>query len=237
MKRAIFSGLAGVVICGISQASLINEMSAHDMAMQARADQQNVNNNGDNRIAVGGTSTNNDFSVPILRWTLSTVPGGETASTDGTITLTIWPFGDNAPSIGKTVNVYRIKAANAGWLEDQATWNDRITSTPWNGGPGLGNPGDGYDAAPLSTFSYTGASTVSINVPQATVNDWIANPSDNAGIILIMQALDGTERFMRFYQNNDSNGPMLAFETVPEPGSLLMLSVGGLLIGRRVRRA
>ncbi len=230
---AVGLGLVMALVAPV-QADSILETVAHDTGLEPRPDLQNNNNNGSDRIIVGGTTTNNDYSVPILRWTLSTVPLDHQAVTDGTMTLTVYPFADHSSSVGQTVNVHVIKAANAGWLESKASWNHKDKDTPvaWSGGPGLGNPGDGYEAIPVNSFIFSGGSTVALTIPQSVINDWIANPSDNAGLIMFMQGMDGTERFLRFWSNTGAVPATLGFETalVPEPVSLALLALGGAFI-------
>lgn len=243
MKRVSISALAGLALAVAgANAATVNETVPQDTILQARSDlQDDTTANSSDRIIVGGTSTNSDYTRPILRWTLSTVPSGEFATTNGTVTLTAYPYTDQSSADGKVVDVYAIKPANAGWIESDATWNHLSvsSSTPWSGGAGLGNPGDGYDATPLDTFTFTGQSTIDVTIPQALLNDWISNPADNAGIIMDMRDLDGTERFLRFWSNNGDAPAVLSFETapVPEPGTLsvLVLSAGALVIGRRRR--
>jgi hypothetical protein len=246
MKVNLIVGVAAsVLVLGNSStwAAPINEVVAHDIGIEARSDLASINNNGSDRTIVGGTSTNSDFVRAMFYWSLSTVPANHVAITDGTATFTVYPHSSHAPADGKSVEVYRVKPSNAGWDETTATWNnfDQTVPTAWAGGPGLGDPDDGYDAAPFDTFTYTDpSSTITVTIPQAMLNDWIANPADNAGIIMSMLALDGTERPLRFWSNNGDVPAALSFETqfVPEPSGLLLVSLGiaGVAAVQRRRR-
>jgi len=246
-------------LAGHADAALISEVAAHDRQIQPLA----------NRLATAGEEAlirvgyrwpigvdPNDYMFSILRWTLGSVPSGEVAVTPGTVTIHVASEGPTFT--GQTIDLYAISAANAAWNEstagDYASWDfhssvDSVTGTPWPaGGEGLGNytEGLGYGAAPLASFTWTNESVLTFTIPQSVLTDWIANPSDNAGILLRQQAeTSPSGGFLRLHSSEEAAGdaelpdlaPTLTFTTaIPEPGSaaLLLLGAGAsLTLSRR----
>lgn len=256
MKRVLISAIAALAITSAAQATLINETVAHDTHIVPRPDLVDANFGSSTRAIVGGTTTNNDFQVPLFRWTLSSVPAGEVAVTDGTITVQVR---STSFTNSDQFAVYKINSANAGWIQGdggsgspdadgEPTWNNLAhPSTPWTGGPGLGNNagGAGYDPA-FATIAYDGGTMgagafINITIPQAILNEWISNPAGNAGILMRQTTMDSVERLLQLYSLETDEGgtpASLSFETaVPEPSSLLALVAGGLLMGLRRRVA
>ena len=254
---------AAVVWCAsalVVRADLINEVVAHDMHINPRVsgNVENSNFGAGGSAIVGGTTSGNDFQVPLFRWTLSTVPANHIATSNGTITLNL--LAGSLPFINGVdqVAVHYIKPGNAGWIQGdggagspdadgEPTWNNFAhPSTAWVGGPGLGNNAgggaSGYETA-FHTFTYDSSqSQVVIPVDISVINDWIANPGNNAGILMRQITMDGTERLQRIHsrEGNLALAAVLSFETalVPEPSGVLLASIGvaGIAAVRRRRR-
>ncbi len=85
-------------------------------------DQQNVNMNhgSDTTLILDGF---NPQSRPILRFDLSSIPAG--AVIDGA-TLNLY----QSAGVGATFTGYAVQVTSS-WNEAQATWNNRMTGTPW----------------------------------------------------------------------------------------------------------
>lgn len=245
-------------LAGSAGATTVNEVAAHDRQIQPTTN--GIATAGEEAlIRVGyGSSSNvdpNDYMFSILRWTLGSVPSGEVAVTPGTVTLHVASEGPTFT--GQTIDLYAIAPANAGWNEstpgDYASWDfrnsvDSLTGTAWPaGGEGLGNyaEGLGYGASPLSSLTWSGQSALTFTIPQSILNDWIANPSNNAGILLRQQAESSASGgFLRLHSSEEQAGdvqlpdlaPTLTFTSaVPEPASapLLLLGAGALHTRRR----
>lgn len=71
--------------------------------------------------------------------------------------------------------IYRVTAQ---WNENQVTWNDRLTGTPWT------NPGGDYDAVALDTINFATDSWNSWDITDA-VNGWLAGTYSNYGLISV----------------------------------------------------
>ena len=228
----------------VGAAVIITEVAAHDRQLN-----QTVNggaNVGDESlIRVGRDPGGVEAMFSILRWTLTSVPPGELADSDGTVTLHV--ASEGGTFTGQTIEAYAIVPANAGWNEstpgNYASWDYRNTpdsvtpGTPWVGGSGLGafTPGLGYGLTALDGVTWTGANTpITLTIPHALIDGWLANPGSNAGIVLRQQTAVLTAGFLRIHSSEAGGGlePTLAF-AIPEPSSLWLVGVGSFALLRR----
>jgi len=144
-----------------------------------------------------------------------------------------------------------LDSTDEGWTEMYTTWNLKRTdlSQSWVGGPGVGtnygdvldtvrwiNPGGnaGPTLTPL-TFDITGAG---IDV----IKNWVSGNDTSASFILKADVESGsTSNYVDFYSEafNTTPGyrPMLEINIVltiiPEPATMIILCLGGLLIRRK----
>jgi hypothetical protein len=174
------------------------------------------------------------------------------------VTLGFVQFGANAQQAATIVDIYAITAANADWVEGTgdtggagvSSWNDRATSTPWAGGGGLGDdPGDGgYGPTLLGSYSFPDIAandrvsrTIDLNSSaNAVVENWIDNPSQNAGFLLRVRTEATLGQFVVLDSRNMAtvnNRPGLIVETIPEPATWVLLAAGltTLIVFRRRR--
>ena len=207
-----------------------------------------------------------DYGRGIMHWDLTGVSG---ISGDAILRLTV--VRDRA--YDGTLDVYKIKAANAGWNEDDVDAQDlsHLGGVPWVGGEllsalntlqvdggtngsGMANADDGFegvtagDLNPIASHTYIDLSggdcvgcTFDITIPGQVVQEWINNPSGNAGIIFMdrnEEAFSNANVVVESYfvlasrNHADANlHPLLIFQ-VPEPSSLLLAGMGlaGLLL-------
>jgi hypothetical protein len=234
-------------------AAVINETAAHDRQLTS-VGSGGANVGLDTLIRVGNDPGGSERMFSVLRWTLSSVPGSELATGDGVITLNLNAANPEGGAFnGQTIEAYAILPSNAGWNEatpgDYASWDYRNTpdsvtpGTPWVGGSGLGGftPGLGYAATPFDTFTWTGQNVITLDVPQSLINDWITNPSGNAGIVLRQATATATNGFIRLHSRQEETaalGPTLSFvSAVPEPASLCLVVTGAMLMLKRRRGA
>jgi hypothetical protein len=219
-------------------------------------------NRGGREIPDGPGGPSSDLRRLIVRFDLSGL-AGETVS-GASLQLTK-AHSDGTVSNGN-IDIYQIFGSNAGWIEGSdidlsgsadtglSTWTGAVHgSVNWvnSGGtgnyPGLGNPGDGYSATSLGSFLVDGTepndTTIkTINFANATfVQNWIDNPSQNAGMIFIASNFTGTWRPYNSEATTAAFQPIL-FVTLqdppvpaPEPSSFLLLGLGALLLRGRHR--
>ncbi len=141
----------------------------------------------------------------------------------------------------------------------ESTWNRLAApSTSWNGGGGLGDvsndAGNGFDSTALATLSGVNKNSGTITFTFAgtpasltsLIQNWQANSgSDNAGILLVSDqesvTNQGNQRLLLYSkegaaaENDMFLAPTLTI-TVPEPASLALLGIGGLLTLLRRKR-
>lgn len=215
----------------------------HDNTLLGATGQENNNNGGSSPMIVGnqgdpGTS-DNEYLFVIARWEPATL-GTNLAAGNGSLTLKV--DSEAGTFDNHIIDLYAIDPANAGWNEGTSTWNEKVstTDTAWTPGPGLGvTPGNGGYGPLLDSFTWDGSATFSMTVPQSVINDWIQNPSNNAGILLRDRENPGdADNRLRLYSSEDAqNAPVLSFEAIPEPTSLCLFGAAALMVSRRRRRA
>jgi hypothetical protein len=106
-----------------------------------------------------------------LRWDLSSLPAGATVNS-ATITLNV---------SNPTTQVYGAYELKRAWSEEQVTWNQAATGSPWATAGAKGTTDRGSkiaDVAPTRIAPYT------FTVPASVVQGWLGTPSTNNGIVL-----------------------------------------------------
>ena len=168
---------------------------------------------------------------PILRFDLSSLAPGSTISS-ATLTLT----GTSGAGAG-TYNLYPFYATNADWVENQATHVIRKTGGNWLNSSG--GSLSAFDASPypyntgtlLGSYSLTGSesagATKTITFPPAgiaAIQDWVYNPSHNAGFALI-GAPNGNPAWTiaSSEYGNDTYRPTLELLYIKGPGTLITI--------------
>lgn len=92
--------------------------------------------------------------------------------------LRVYDRNDSGRATNGLVDVYAVSPTNSDWIEGngtstsdpaspgEPTWDNRQhPSTPWDGGPGLGEPGVGYGSTPLGTIPSNVGHSGWLNVP------------------------------------------------------------------------
>ena len=99
------------------------------------------------------------------------------------------------------VQAYVVKGGNAGWREGTSesdiengtsAWRSRSVDADfhggrirWLGGPGLGKPGEGYEASPAATATAPDKEAwIRFSGLEGIVQNWVDNPQLNAGLLL-----------------------------------------------------
>jgi hypothetical protein len=183
-----------------------------------------------------------DIRKVLMRFDLSSLRGRYAAIRRLRLTLTDSDEASNTASFSGTLRAYRVKPANKGWVEGTATgtggavnegepcWSNRAYSATspvlWAGSPGLSTAGTDYDAVELGAvtgvLSMGGALTLELGNAAALVAEWSGNQADNAGILLVADALN------LYGCSADhatvANKPLLEVEYVPVKGTLIRVN-------------
>ena len=166
----------------------------------------------------------------------SMLPAGHTTVISATLELGpyVWRYNPVDPVVARQ--------ALQPWTDDEdggGTW-----WTNWgNGGNDAGYIGD-----IVGTFNPTAGQTTdptSITLDTSTVESWITSPGTNYGVILMYDADTGSDPHLEWPGENDPDNPpaynqippKLILETVPEPATMALLGLGGLMVLRRRRAA
>lgn len=166
--------------------------------------------------------------ITLVQWDLPVDLPGKIVNS-ASVTFDINPHPDTIVN-GDTV--YLVPMVQS-WTETGATWFTSDGSTPWTGG----EPGDATDwtHAPGGGGShgwdvvYDGDATTTYDVTPM-VQDW-ADGSANYGLGWLMVSTDG--QIVSYPREDANGGGVLTIDYVPEPATMMLLGLGGLLIRRR----
>jgi hypothetical protein len=122
----------------------------------------------------------NTPATALLRVDLSSIPANATVIAAELHVTTSNDTGDPC-------SVYELLEA---WSESRANWNDRLQNARWSG-QGATPPSRGTVtvAGPIDTSDPLAARVVALDA--AMVNRWVAAPSANHGVALVMTSSDG----------------------------------------------
>jgi uncharacterized protein YjdB len=112
----------------------------------------------------------------LLRWDITQIPVGAVVKS-AHLNITI----NNSSG-----NTYHIYGLNRAWTENQVTWNQAATGTPWEIA-GASGPLD-RDGTLLGMIPVTATGTIGATLNDdgvAAVQSWVNNPSSNAGLIVV----------------------------------------------------
>jgi hypothetical protein len=117
---------------------------------------------------------NPDFGA-LLRWDLSSIPGGSTLES-ATLSLNI---------TGTSPDTYEIYELRRSWTESQATWNKAASGANWQSAGAKGSSDRGSTVLGTVTATATGIHNVVLNAAGlAVVQGWVNNPSTNFGFVI-----------------------------------------------------
>ena len=170
----------------------------------------------------------------VVGFDVSSIPGSQDTVTSATLTLT-WVYGYRPTNYSGFE--FELRDPEAQWDETAATWNSpgvagqtwtsmKSTNNPvldtdyptWPGGAPWHDPDKEYTA----TFDVTDL-----------VQGWIDDSSSNRGMAITADTtddnLEGVLKFASEGYGTNSFRPKLEIETTPEPATLGLLAIGGLM--------
>lgn len=171
---------------------------------------ENGNYGGATKMSLGCETT--DVFRMLLSFPVAGLAGHYSRLTRARLLCSIFPLPNAGPGTtppGRIdLELYHLAPGNAGWAEGNgvrgitvngaACWAWRAyPDLPWIGSPGCGLAGVDFDAQPISTTTLTGQSWPA--APQlvfeikdlSMIEDWIAHPERNAGVMLRSSTLEG----------------------------------------------
>jgi hypothetical protein len=179
------------------------------------------------------------------------------AGTINSATLRLFLFNGNNATGGGTVNLFRVAAANAGWVEGggiatgnygggSSTWASLVEgSSAWAGGTGgMGVAGVDYLSSAISSYSYAAIPGIGTAIDfvfsdVSFLGDWIAG--NNGGLFLRQADETNAQNWLSFYSSETGvNWPtdtasaslrpqlIIDFDMVPEP-SRFMIALSALM--------
>jgi hypothetical protein len=232
------------------------------MGTTATSQWYNFGENGQGQIGVKGTQWPGVHFI--MRYDLSIVPELAGKTITGA-TLAMWgrDSGYDEQPIGG-IDIHALLPANAGWVEGtgdpykpgggDVTWDHHTEATQaWAGSEGASTPGTDYAATPMGNlpwdqngttggYLYEAIGGLKAELDVATIQDWLDNPGNNAGMLLknhLPSAQDPTQSYLCAGEwggadpINHGYEPKLTIEYIPEPTTMVLLGLGGLLLRRR----
>jgi hypothetical protein len=137
-----------------------------------------------------------------------------------------------AEGTGNVAGSNPVTANNGGSTWSHLSYNsDPGSAVEWFGGQGLGTEGTGgYEgvtpdsSTPIATFTFDnggvangGPGSVNLTIPKDIINEWIADPANNAGLYIKLRSsqLESTEHAIVFRSKNFNltSAPTLTFES------------------------
>jgi len=129
-------------------------------------------------LPVGDSQTGTVHNRGLFKFDLSNLPANAVI-TDATLRLTVIQSGTPDAS-------YDLNRLLVDWSETNATWNNRLASTPWTNPGGAPNSDYVLNASATATLQSTGDSTDFSSAGLVSdVQAWLDNPGTNFGWMLI----------------------------------------------------
>ena len=230
--RTVFAALVALCLTSVAAAEIYTfDSAANPIPWQdTRIFQSSSNSNYGDQV-LSSRADNNNLSHTLVQVDTSGILSTEVV-TGASLKLTTDFQHPDTTSV--TLTVHRLLQP---WGEFKATWNERLNGTAWST-PGM-QAGVDYSSTVIATQTLTANETqytFDLGSPAglAMVQDWISNPISNYGLALVATPSGGTTREQFNFVHSESTTadsgvkPILIITTVPEPTTLLMLTVGAL---------
>jgi hypothetical protein len=147
---------------------------------------------------IGGV--NGNWVRAVMRWDISSLAGKGTISA-ARAKIQFQPV-VRAESFGEvpeefSFRLYRLAPANADWVDAEVSRDNRKADTPWAGSDGAGTPDVDYLTPEVAKVTFTGGENRVAKeeltfefTDTSFFQDWVTNPQNNAGFLLISEELE-----------------------------------------------
>ncbi|MFT5408799.1 MAG: putative repeat protein (TIGR01451 family) [Verrucomicrobiales bacterium] len=160
----------------------------------------------------------NDIDHPIIRFDLSSIPANAII-TSASMRL-------NKAEGDGTVGSVAVHRLLASWLENESTWNNRATGSPWT------TAGGDYDLTPAAVTAMGGTGFHTWDLTNL-VQDWI-DGTENNGLLLkqLNEGVEGSNRFDTRENGTAANRPRLTVNYSVSAGTATTtdLAVSSMLV-------
>ncbi len=148
-----------------------------------------TNLNGPRLLSLGGELQHRmHYGRILLRFDLTSIRERLKKVTSARIILT-----PSWARMSPSLRIFPVTEADKDWSPFEATWKEKTDKTPWTGGDGGGEPGDGtYRKTPVATAEPDkDGRAVSCDIPPSLVNEWMSISGRNPGLLLQMNQQQG----------------------------------------------
>ncbi len=173
-------------------------------------------------VVRGKEGVNRTF--PVIKFDLTSFAGK-------TITGSTADFVLNSKGGYHNTQSISIRESLVGWDEASASWANF-------GGSGFNEASQTGVNLITRNVTFTGVSeAILFTLPASVVQNWIDTPSSNNGLFLISNTIQ-TSTDQSFWSKEGGGGPSLAFDAIPEPGTMSLMGISsmGIFFVRKLRR-